>query len=251
MLLSRGSVLRTSPPACILLCPWHFLVWNAKGIAVKNPDKNLSGKRDEREVKICKNQFFTLHSSFFIFPSLRFHRAKRKLWPRQRPCFIAPNITFHTTKHNLSRCETLPLANSYFVNYPITNQYPCNHLSVNALPKTAKIAVFLTEWPFRCQHPPFFGVKIRIFLDKFPLCWIRNSTAMSRAFAMPNRRGCQRHQIGAVSKKMPMGRLQWGCQRHQTKVASHTETPLGVSNQRSLFAKRGKVNGWYGIAPII
>ena len=32
--------------------------------------------------------------------------------------------------------------------------------------------------------------------------------------------------------------------RHRTKVASHTETPLGVSNQRSLFAKRGKVNGW-------
>ena len=39
--------------------------------------------------------------------------------------------------------------------------------------------------------------------------------------------------------------------RHRTKVASHTETPLGVSNQRSLFAKRGKVNGWFGIAPII
>jgi len=32
-------------------------------------------------------------------------------------------------------------------------------------------------------------------------------------------------------------------------VASHTEKPLGFSNQRSLFAKRGKVNGWYGIAP--
>ena len=32
--------------------------------------------------------------------------------------------------------------------------------------------------------------------------------------------------------------------RHRTMVASHTETPLGVSNQRSLFAKRGKVNGW-------
>ena len=34
------------------------------------------------------------------------------------------------------------------------------------------------------------------------------------------------------------------CQRHRIMVASHTETPLGVSNQRSLFAKRGKVNGW-------
>jgi len=39
-----------------------------------------------------------------------------------------------------------------------------------------------------------------------------------------------------------------GCQRHQTKVASHTAVPLGTANQRSLFAKRGKVNGWYGIA---
>ena len=49
------------------------------------------------------------------------------------------------------------------------------------------------------------------------------------------------HQIGAVSKDDAV--------KHRTKVASHTETPLGVSNQRSLFAKRGKVNGWKGIAP--
>ena len=34
-------------------------------------------------------------------------------------------------------------------------------------------------------------------------------------------------------------------------VASHTAVPLGTTNQRSLFAKRGKVNGWYGIAPLI
>ena len=34
------------------------------------------------------------------------------------------------------------------------------------------------------------------------------------------------------------------CRRHWIIVASYTETPLGVSNQRSLFAKRGKVNGW-------
>ena len=36
------------------------------------------------------------------------------------------------------------------------------------------------------------------------------------------------------------------CQRHRTKVASHTVVPLGTANQRSLFAKRGKVNGWEG-----
>ena len=32
--------------------------------------------------------------------------------------------------------------------------------------------------------------------------------------------------------------------RHLIIVASYAETPIGVSNQRSLFAKRGKVNGW-------
>ena len=37
--LSRGSVLRTSPPACILSCLWHYFIWNANGIDVKNPDK--------------------------------------------------------------------------------------------------------------------------------------------------------------------------------------------------------------------
>jgi hypothetical protein len=42
------------------------------GRNMKNPDKNLSGKSDEREVKICKNGSFTLYPSFFIFPSLRF-----------------------------------------------------------------------------------------------------------------------------------------------------------------------------------
>ena len=37
--------------------------------------------------------------------------------------------------------------------------------------------------------------------------------------------------------------------RHRTKVASHTAVPMGTVNQRSLFAKRGKVNGWFWIAP--
>ena len=35
---------------------------------MKDFDKNLSGKSDEREVKICKNGGFTLYPSFFIFP---------------------------------------------------------------------------------------------------------------------------------------------------------------------------------------
>ena len=88
---------------------------------VNNLDKNLSGKSDEREVKICKNRFFTLHPSFLIFRKLSFRTAKHKLSSPQRPCFIASNITFHTTKHNLWRSETLPLANSHFVNRPITD----------------------------------------------------------------------------------------------------------------------------------
>ena len=136
--------------------------------AVKELDKNLSGKSDEREVKICKNRFFTLHSSFFILRKLSFRTAKHKLSSPQRPCFTASNITFHTTKHNLWRSETLPLANSYFVNRPFTVLNTCNHLSVNTLRKTSKIAVFSTEVPFRDLHPPFFGVKIRILFDKIP-----------------------------------------------------------------------------------
>ena len=51
--------------------PLFFLLFD-----VKYPDKNLSGKSDEREVKLCKNRFFTLHSSFFILPKLSFHTAK-------------------------------------------------------------------------------------------------------------------------------------------------------------------------------
>ena len=105
--------------------------------------------------------------------------AKHKLWPRQRLCLVAWNMTFHTTKHGLSRNETLPLANSSFVNRPFTDKYPCNHLSINTLRKTTKIAVFSTEWPFRDQYPPFFGLKIRILFDKIPFCRIRYSGVSS------------------------------------------------------------------------
>ena len=51
---------------------WFHEDYDARGIPscwgnnMKIPDKNLSGKSDEREVKICKNRFFTLHSLFFI-----------------------------------------------------------------------------------------------------------------------------------------------------------------------------------------
>ena len=41
-------------------------------ISEKHLYKNLSGKSDEREVKMCKNRLFTLHPSFFILRELRF-----------------------------------------------------------------------------------------------------------------------------------------------------------------------------------
>ena len=146
----------------------------------------MSGKSYEREVKICKNDFspFIFHSSFHyfsfnFFPSLRFLTPIPYLWLRQRSCFVASNITFHTTKHGLWRSETIPLANSFFVNRPFTDINPCNYMSISELRKTSKNGIFSTEWPFRCQHPLFFGVKIRILFDKI---W-----------------GCQKHQIKDTS----------------------------------------------------
>ena len=121
---------------------------------VKNLDKNLSRKSDEREVKNCKNRFFTLHSSFFILRKLSFRTAKHKLSSSQRPCFTASNITFHTTKHNLWRSETLPFANSLFVNRQITVLNLCNRLLVNTLRETSKNGVFSTEQPFRSRKCP-------------------------------------------------------------------------------------------------
>ena len=109
------------------------------------PDKTLSRKSDEREVKLCKNRFFILYSSFFILRKHSFRTAKHKLWPRQRSCFIASNMTFHTTKHGLSRDETLPLVNSDFVNREITDENPCNYLLANILRKTQKNAFFSTK----------------------------------------------------------------------------------------------------------
>ena len=46
---------------------------------INNIDKNLSGKSDEREVKICIIRLFTLHSLFFILRKTSFRTAKHKL----------------------------------------------------------------------------------------------------------------------------------------------------------------------------
>ena len=43
---------------------------------INNIDKNLSGKSDEREVKICIIRLFTLHSLFFILRKTSFCSAK-------------------------------------------------------------------------------------------------------------------------------------------------------------------------------
>jgi len=63
---------------------WFHEDYDARGIFfcwennMKNPDKKLSGKSGEREVKNCKRRFFTLHSSFFILRKHSFHTAKPK-----------------------------------------------------------------------------------------------------------------------------------------------------------------------------
>ena len=100
---------------------------------VKYPDKNLSGKSDEREVKMCKSGFFTLHSSSPILRKHSFHTAKHKLWLHQRSCFTAWNITFHTMKPYLSHDETLPFANPFFVNKSTKKKFLRNHLVASDL----------------------------------------------------------------------------------------------------------------------
>ena len=54
-------------------------------------------------------------------------------------------------------------------------------MSISELRKTSKNGIFSTECLFRCQHPLFFGVKIRIFLDKYAACSVGfpNSIALN------------------------------------------------------------------------
>ena len=109
-------------------------------------------------------------------------------------------MVFHTTKHNLWRSETIPLANLFFVNREITDKYSCNHLSDNTLRKTSKNAVFSAKRPFRDQYPPFFGAKIRIFIDKsqkaIQTLYKRITLGMPNIERMMLAASCQMHQIG-------------------------------------------------------
>jgi len=86
-------------------------------------------------------------------------------------------MVFHTTKHGLSRSETLPLANSDFVNRPFTDKYPRNHLSVNALQKTSKIGVFSTKNIFVQKEALNLGSKIEFSFTKsrYSFCQISES----------------------------------------------------------------------------
>ena len=69
-------------------------------------------------------------------------------------------------KPYLSRNETLPFANSDFVNRSITNIHSCNHLSINALRKTSKIALFPTENIFVQNDGLNLGVKFEFSTTK-------------------------------------------------------------------------------------
>ena len=104
-------------------------------------DKNLSGKSDDS-----------------------FRTAKGKLSPRQRPCFIASNMVFHTTKRYLWRSETIPLANSFYVNRSVTDDVFCNYLSANKLQKTSKNAFFPAKNIFVQNDALYLGSKFEYYL---------------------------------------------------------------------------------------
>ena len=144
---------------------------------INNIDKNLSGKSDEIEVKLCKTWFFTLHSSFFISRKTSFRTVKGKVWLRQRSCFIASNMVFHTTKRYLWRGETIPFANFDFVNRTFTVLNSCNHLSVNILQKTSK------KWRF-------FD-RVTLSFAQMPFIWAQNSNIIWQIPIHPNAQsGC-------------------------------------------------------------
>ena len=78
-------------------------------------------------------------------------------------------------KPYLLRSETLPFANPYFVNRTITINKLRNHLSINTLRKTSKIASFSTEGQLVQKDGlnlrPKFEFSFTIFLP--PCCRIQ------------------------------------------------------------------------------
>ena len=89
--LSRGSVLRTSPPACILSCLW--------------PAKTCRGKCMKEKLNCVKttSSLFIHHSSFshrlgFIVPNISFDRAKGHVSSAQTSPFTRRNMVFRAAK---------------------------------------------------------------------------------------------------------------------------------------------------------
>jgi len=91
---------------------------------MKKPDKKLSGKSDEIEVKICKNQelptrfgdepnYFLLPNSYFrhclsfAVRKVSFDRAKGYVSPPQTSPFTRRNMVFRAAKPYLSQIRIL------------------------------------------------------------------------------------------------------------------------------------------------
>ena len=153
------------------------------------------------------------------------------------------NMVFHTAKHNLWRSETLPLANSYFVNRPFTDKYPCNHLSINTLQKTSKIAVFSTKNTSVQKDGLNLGSKFEYYLTKSRSPDLKSGCSVPAHLQCPSAiivltnaplKGAMSHQPkaepwGTRATEQTVYTDRGRCQRHRTMVASHTEKPLGFS----------------------
>ena len=74
--------------------------------------------------------------------------------------------------------------------------------------------------PFFRPSDPFVRVDALNLGSKFEYYLTKSRSVRMRNEMMPET-SCQMHQVGAVSKDDAV--------KHQTMVASHTETPLGVS----------------------
>ena len=97
--LSRGSVLHTSPPACILSCI---------------PTKSCRGKCMKEKLNCVKttSSLFIHHSSFreslaFTAPNISFDRAKGHVLPHQTLPFTRRNMVFRAAKPYLSQIQIL------------------------------------------------------------------------------------------------------------------------------------------------
>ena len=89
---------------------WFHEDYDARGIFfcwennMKNPDKNLSGKSDEREVKNCKRAIYKIkicESLGFVAPKVRFRRVKGDVWDDETWPLAQSKHTFRDVKPKL------------------------------------------------------------------------------------------------------------------------------------------------------